>query len=124
MKVLIIDDSKPITTYVTAVLISNKIEVASAENGQVAADLLKQDKDIDLILLDWNMPILDGPGFLDLVKKEALTSAPIIMMTTNNKPEHIKTVLEKGAVEYIMKPFTEDILMCKINMVMDQCGFC
>lgn len=124
MKVLIVDDSKPIVTFAREVLTSNNIEVESAENGRVAADLLKKDKNFDLILLDWNMPVLDGPGLLDIIREESLTSAPIVMMTTNHKPEHIKTALEKGAVEYIMKPFTEDILICKINMVKKQCETC
>ncbi len=124
MKILVIDDSKPIVTFIREVLTNIGMEVSSVENGLVACDFLKKNDGVDAILLDWNMPEMDGPAFLDAVKEQNLTTAPIIMMTTHNKQEDIRVVLEKGASEYIMKPFTEDILICKINMVTKNCEVC
>ncbi|MEC9283810.1 MAG: response regulator [Bdellovibrionota bacterium] len=117
MKIMVVDDSKMIQALVKETLESRGISVVLAENGQVAKDKLAAGEEIDLILLDWNMPVMDGPSFLVAVKEESLTSSPIVMMTTENKPEKIQEVIEKGVVEFIMKPFTDDVLFGKIEMV-------
>ena len=65
------------------------------------------------------MPNMTGPEFLEKNLAEKVTPAPIVMMTTENKPDHIKKALQLGAVEYIMKPFTSDILFNKLELVFD-----
>ncbi|MFK8139062.1 MAG: response regulator [Bdellovibrionales bacterium] len=117
MKIMVVDDSRMIQSLVAETLSYKGIEVIAADHGQHAVDLIAEHSDIDLILLDWNMPVMDGPGFLDHVRENSLTSCPIVMMTTENKPEFIQTAIDKGAVEYIMKPFTDDVLFGKIEMV-------
>ena len=116
---LIVDDSKPVCMMVSAMLNERNVENVRAENGQVAIDILKADHDIDLVLLDWNMPVMTGPEFLEYNKENKITTIPIVMMTTENKPEYIKQALMLGASEYIMKPFTADILFNKIELVLE-----
>ncbi len=117
MKVLVVDDSKAIYHMVSEMLSEENHEAVWAEDGVQAYNYLKENKDIELILLDWNMPNMNGPEFLEKVRNESLVDFPIVMMTTENKPTAIKTALELGASEYIMKPFTSDILFNKIELV-------
>ncbi len=118
MNVLIVDDSKAIFMMVSQMLQEQGHNAVWAEHGEDACQKLGENE-IDLVLLDWNMPIMSGPEFLEKNLADSLTAAPIIMMTTENKPEHIKKALQLGAVEYIMKPFTSDILFDKLELVFD-----
>jgi two-component system, chemotaxis family, chemotaxis protein CheY len=118
MHVLVVDDSKPIYMMVNQMLEALGHTGDWAENGQLAVDKLKAGEKYDLVLLDWNMPVLDGMEFLMAVKNESLCECPVVMMTTENKPEKIEEALSKGAVDYIMKPFTTDILENKMEMVL------
>lgn len=117
MKVLIVDDSKVIIKMVTQMLESLGHSADFAEDGKIACEKIQGGDDFDIILLDWNMPNMTGVEFLEFNKANGLTNASIIMMTTENKPEFISTALSLGASEYIMKPFTEDILNLKIQEV-------
>ena len=118
MNVLVVDDSKAIYMMVSQMLDEKGHKAIWAENGQDAIDKISANK-IDLILLDWNMPVMTGPEFLEKNKNDSISEAPIVMMTTENKPDHIKKALSLGAVEYIMKPFTSDILFDKLELVFD-----
>lgn len=116
-KVLIIDDTKSVHAFVKCLLAKSQgIAVTSVYNGIEALELINKDKAFDLILLDWEMPVLNGPETLKKIKSTAL-EIPVIMMTTKNKPEDIQKMLEAGASEYLMKPFTIDILFEKIEFV-------
>lgn len=117
MKIMVIDDSRSVLRLVKGMLQQKGYDVVTAENGELAVEELAQNKDTGLILCDWNMPVMDGLTFLKKVKADNLTSAPIVMMTTENKQEKIEMALSEGASEYIMKPFTEDILLDKIAMI-------
>lgn len=119
MKVLVIDDSKPIFMMVSQMLKELGHEAIWAENGQDGVDKVAANSDLSLVLLDWNMPVMDGLEFLKKNEAESFCSAPIVMMTTENKPEKIQEALKTGASDYIMKPFTADILENKIEMVCD-----
>lgn len=117
MRILVVDDSKTISMMVLDMLKTNKIDAKAAYNGEEAVSMLKKGETFDMILLDWNMPTLDGPGFLEKVRKDNIKCPPVCMMTTENAPDKINKAIELGAVEYIMKPFTFDILISKIEMV-------
>ncbi|MDD0854202.1 response regulator [Halobacteriovorax sp. GB3] len=119
MKILVVDDSKAIFMMVSQMLEDGGHEAVWAEDGVKACEKLGEMSDIELILLDWNMPNMSGVEFLEKNQAEEVTKAPIVMMTTENKPDYIKRALELGAVEYIMKPFTSDILFNKIELVID-----
>lgn len=118
MKIMIVDDSKAIYMMVSQMLSEQGHESVWAEDGVDACNKLANEN-VDLILLDWNMPNMSGPEFLEKNKNESVTNAPIVMMTTENKPDYIKQALQLGAVEYIMKPFTSDILFNKLELVFD-----
>lgn len=118
MKVLIVDDSKAIYMMVSQMLKEIGHDALWAEDGVDACNKLASEK-VDLILLDWNMPNMSGPEFLEKNGSESITDAPIVMMTTENKPDFIKKALQLGAVEYIMKPFTSDILQDKLELVFE-----
>lgn len=117
MNVLVIDDSRAIYAMVSQMLKEGGHTSVWAEDGVKACEILAKDKTIQIILLDWNMPNMNGPEFLEKNIKENMTTAPIIMMTTENSPEHIKKALSLNAAEYIMKPFTKDILFNKFSLV-------
>lgn len=122
MKILIVDDSKHILLMVSEMITSLGHEPLEAVNGEEALNILKEDKSIDLVLLDWNMPIMTGIELLSKNKNEGIFSTPVFMMTTEKSPEKIQSALENGAVDYIMKPFTPDILQSKIDMLIDLLG--
>lgn len=119
MKVLIVDDSKMINLMVSEMLVNLGHQAESAMDGNEAVEYFKSGKNADLILLDWNMPNMSGLEFLEFNSSNNLTSTPIVMMTTENKPDYIARALELGAVEYIMKPFTDDILEMKIKEALE-----
>ncbi|MEE2670192.1 MAG: response regulator transcription factor [Bdellovibrionota bacterium] len=115
MKILIVDDSNAIAMVVSEYIKELGFEAYHASNGKDAVDMISQDDNFDLILLDWNMPVMDGLSFLEFNQENDLTKSPIMMMTTENKPEKIMKALELGALEYIMKPFSKEILELKIQ---------
>ena len=119
MKILIVDDSKPILMMVGEMLEKLGHSFVTAVHGQDAFDVISKNSDIDLILLDWNMPEMSGIEFLSKNKEEKVFNIPIFMMTTEKSQEKIQKALETGAVDYIMKPFTPDILENKIEMLAD-----
>ena len=92
------------------------VELTFAEHGKQAIEILTSGG-IQVMFLDLNMPVMDGEEFLDRAREEDFTNAPIVMMTTENKPEKIQLAIEKGVSEFIMKPFTDDVLFGKIEMV-------
>jgi two-component system, chemotaxis family, chemotaxis protein CheY len=120
MKVMLVDDSNSIVMMVTQMLHNAGFEVVRAKDGQNAIDLITSGEQVDFILLDWNMPNISGIDFLKINFEKHLVNCPIIMMTTENKPDKIREALKYGACEYIMKPFTEDILISKIQSVKRQ----
>ncbi len=117
MKALIVDDSKVVRSVISSILTSFNIDFDQAENGLVALDKIRENH-FDFIILDWNMPELDGVGFLKKAKNENLiTDTKIILCTTENEFEKINEALEMGANEYIMKPFNKDILEDKLKIL-------
>lgn len=117
MNTLIVDDSKAIFAMVSQMLKEEGHSSLWAEDGGKAVEILAQNNNVDIILLDWNMPNMNGLEFLEKNFKESFTKVPIIMMTTENSAEKIKKALSLNASEYIMKPFTKDILMNKISLI-------
>jgi two-component system chemotaxis response regulator CheY len=123
MRVLVIDDSKLIQGFVKSCLQDSAHQVVIAENGQIGIEVLtdtSNDSSFDVILLDWNMPVLDGPGFLQKIQDKNIITGPILMMTTENSPQKIMQALSMGASEYLMKPFTAEILLDKIETAIRQ----
>lgn len=122
MRVLIVDDTKSIHTFVKLLLQGRPdVTAVSVYNGAEALCALEDSDKFDLILLDWEMPVLNGP---ETLRRLSLMEnrVPIVMMTTKNDPEDIALAISLGAQEYLMKPFTQDILLEKISAVFDGAG--
>ena len=118
-RILIVDDTKMIHTFVKELLKGvGGIEFCDAFDGVQAIEILKRDSNFNLVLLDWEMPKMTGPECLQEIKSFGMQT-PVIMMTTKNAPADIARLLENGAAEYLLKPFTTDILTEKIAYV---CG--
>jgi CheY-like chemotaxis protein len=116
-KILVIDDTKTAHAFVNSLLRNvNEISISSAFNGLEAIELIQAAPDFDVILLDWEMPTLTGPQTFQQFKNKNIR-IPIIMMSKKNSPEDIQQILQMGITEYIMKPFTTDILLEKIEFV-------
>lgn len=114
---LIVDDSKVIRMVAKKIVQELQFTTLEAENGQVALDICTAQLP-DGILLDWNMPVMDGIEFLRELRKLPGGDAPIVVFcTTENDIEHIQDAIVAGANEYIMKPFDSDILRAKFEQV-------
>jgi two-component system, chemotaxis family, chemotaxis protein CheY len=114
---LIVDDSSTIRKAIAMILKNFPLEVLEAENGRVALDVCI-DQLPEVILLDWNMPVMTGMEFLEALRKLENGSYPkVLMCSTNSEFEHIQEAINKGANEYIMKPFTKEMIEEKLNMV-------
>jgi len=119
MKVLIVDDSRPIRKIMGNMLKKMGMETYEAEHGKAALEQLKAHPEIDLLMLDWNMPEMNGIELLEAMKKRE-KGAPrptIVMVTTENEMSKIVHAMTKGANEYIMKPFTKEILEEKLGIL-------
>jgi two-component system chemotaxis response regulator CheY len=113
---LIVDDSRVVRMACQRIVKGLGYETIEAENGQVALEQLREHPAVDLVLLDWNMPVMDGLEFLRALREEPLEKMPtVVMCTTENDLEHISAAIGAGAREYIMKPFTEDIIREKLE---------
>lgn len=113
--ILLVDDSKAVRMVGKRVMTAlGFTHIYEAEHGQQALAVVLEQPHIDAILLDWNMPVMDGITFLKELRKLDMAHQPIVVMcTTENDFSHIAVAMESGANEYIMKPFTEDIVRDK-----------
>ena len=94
-------------------------EVCEAANGRQALEVMAAEKDaVTLVLADWNMPEVNGLELLQRLRQDpALSSLVVIMVTTETELDQMATALDAGANEYVMKPFTKDILVEKLQLV-------
>lgn len=114
---LVVDDSSVIRKVARCILEEMSFRTSEAENGQIALELCRAEMP-DAVLLDWNMPVMDGIDFLLALRKEFTGEEPkVIFCTTENDAEHITRAINAGANEYIMKPFDRDIIEAKFQEV-------
>lgn len=118
MKILIVDDAKSVHAFIKSLFSGLQHELSHAMNGREAIDVLSKDNSINLVLLDWEMPEMDGLETLKQIKSRNNT-LPVIMVTSKSSANNITTIMQNGASEYVMKPFTKDILFGKISEVMN-----
>jgi two-component system, chemotaxis family, chemotaxis protein CheY len=111
---LVVDDSRVVRKVARRILEAHGFAVTEAVDGQKALDACHEHLP-DCVLLDWNMPIMDGLQFLRALRKEfGPNNPPVVFCTTENDIGHIEIAISNGAQEYIMKPFDEDILTGKL----------
>jgi two-component system chemotaxis response regulator CheY len=114
---LVVDDSRVVRKVARRILEAHDFIVTEAGDGKEALDSCRAQLP-DCVLLDWNMPIMDGLAFLKAVRSEfGPENPPVVFCTTENDMSHIAVAMENGAQEYIMKPFDEDILLGKFAQV-------
>ena len=114
---LVVDDSKVIRKVARRILEEMSFDIAEAEDGQMALDYCLE-RMPDAVLLDWNMPVMTGIDFLRKLRKLGGDDQPkVVFCTTENNMGHIRTAIEAGANEYIMKPFDRDIIEAKFSQV-------
>lgn len=119
MRILLVDDSKTMRNIWKKVVATlGEVQTAEAENGEEALKVIDNTPEgFDLMLLDWNMPVMDG---LTLLKKIRQTDfiTKIIMVTTEAERTRVVEAIRAGANNYVIKPFTPEMLTQKITEVM------
>ncbi len=115
-RILLVDDSRAVRLAAKRILAAFDFEALEAEHGEEALRVLKSAGPIDAVLLDWNMPIMDGLTFLKTLRADTSLKQPrVVMCTTENDLHRIVEAIQCGADEYIMKPFTEEIIRDKLH---------
>lgn len=112
--VLVVDDSKIVRKIARKIFENLGFTVSDAEHGQDALNQCNATAP-DIILLDWNMPVMDGMEFLKALRAAPITPQPkVIFCTTEHEFSRIQAAMEAGADEFIMKPFDEEIIRDKL----------
>lgn len=118
MRALVVDDSTPARLHVGRMLADLGFEVYEASHGGEARTALAALGPVELVILDWNMPVMDGLEFLTALRADRAFDAVLVVMATGNSDlSSIGTALEAGANEYVMKPFTAEDLASKLTML-------
>ena len=114
---LVVDDSSVIRKVARRILEGLEFEIAEAEDGEQALEVCRS-RMPDAVLLDWNMPRMDGYEFLRALRRMPDGDRPkVVFCTTENDVAHIARALHAGANEYIMKPFDKEIVEAKLQEV-------
>ena len=114
---LVVDDSSVVRKIARRILEGMAFTVIEAEDGAKALEFCKQALP-EAVLLDWNMPVMDGYEFLGHLRRMPGGDVPkVVFCTTENDMDHISRALHAGANEYIMKPFDKDIVTAKFQEV-------
>ncbi len=114
---LIVDDSAVIRKVARRILEGLSLRISEAEDGEQALAACKSEMP-DAVLLDWNMPVMDGYEFLKQLRLMPRGRDPkVVFCTTENDVAHIARAMHAGADEYIMKPFNKDIMTAKFQEV-------
>lgn len=114
---LIVDDSKIVRKVVRRIVEVFGFTILEAENGQEAVDQTRANT-VDVIILDWNMPVMDGMECMKTIRADPSVHQPkIIFCTTENEFSKIQQAMMNGADEYVMKPFDEAIIAGKLSQL-------
>lgn len=118
-KALIIDDSRAIRRILGSVVRELGFEVSEAENGRVGLETLTEmQPPAEVVLVDWNMPEMNGLEFVNQVRADARWRGVKLMMVTSvTEVDEMVKALSAGADEYVMKPFTKEVLHDKMRLL-------
>ncbi len=118
MRALVVDDSLPARRHAGRMLAELGFEVFEASDGGEALKSVQQLGAVELVLLDWNMPYVDGMWFLRSLRKEAIFRDVLVVRATGNTDMgSVQQALAEGANEYLMKPFTREHLAGKLQIL-------
>jgi two-component system chemotaxis response regulator CheY len=118
-KALVVDDSRAMRGILVKILVRLGFEVLQSADGREAIAVLdRESPPVELVLSDWNMPEMNGLDFVKAVRADARFSAlTIVMVTTETQIEQMLVALSAGANEYIMKPFTAEMVEDKLRLL-------
>lgn len=116
MKIMTVDDSAIVRKIIQSAVGVLDYDVLEAVDGEEALAILEDEyEDIALILLDWNMPGMDGFEMLKVIKRDSrFKSIPVMMVTSETGSDNIIKAIQAGAAHYLIKPFTIEELMKRI----------
>ena len=115
-KALVVDDSRAIRMILARTLGSLGYAVTPAANGKEALEALEKEPSVCLALVDWNMPVMNGLEFVKALRAdEKYASTKVMMVTTETEFEQMSAALEAGANDYVMKPFTEEVIVQRLQ---------
>jgi two-component system, chemotaxis family, chemotaxis protein CheY len=118
MRALIVDDSRAIRSIIKNILKELGFETLEAGHGREALDRLKQNGAVDLAMVDWNMPEMNGFEFVKAVRADAsYQGTRLVMCTTETEIGLVVQALEAGANEYLMKPFNKEAVVEKLALL-------
>jgi two-component system chemotaxis response regulator CheY len=118
MKVLVVDDSTTLRRILAGTLRQLGMkDILEAPDGVAAVAIFDANKDIGLVLLDWNMPNMNGFEVLKTIRGRG-SQAAVVMVTTEAEKERILEAIKAGANDYVIKPFTQEIVIGKIQKVL------
>lgn len=118
MRALVIDDSRTVRAIIRNILREMGMDVIEAGDGSEGLEQLRRTPDVELLFVDWNMPRMNGLDFIRAVRAErAYDAIRILMVTTETESEQVARALDAGANEYVMKPFTREVLVAKLNLL-------
>lgn len=118
MKALIVDDSRAVRLLISRILGELGFATFEAENGREALDELERSGRMDLVVVDWNMPVMDGYAFVCAVRSsEKYQGMPLLMVTTETEMDRVVRALEAGVTEYLMKPFSREDMCSKLDIL-------
>ena len=118
MNALVIDDSRAMRAILKRILVEIGFEVTQAGHGRQALEGLERVGKFDLALVDWNMPEMNGLEFVQAVRANtSYDDMSLMMVTTETEMSQVMRALDAGANEYLMKPFTKELLLEKLDIL-------
>lgn len=118
MKFLVVDDSSTMRRIIKNTLVKIGYgEIVEAENGKDALKILA-DGGFDMVITDWNMPVMDGLEFVKQIRAGNFQQIPILMVTTMAAKEDVIQALKAGVNNYVVKPMTPETLKEKVDQVL------
>jgi two-component system chemotaxis response regulator CheY len=118
VQALVVDDSRAMRAILTRLMTDLGFDVAQAGDGREALDVLDTGLRPDVALVDWNMPVMNGLEFIKACRERAdLRDITLMMVTTESEHSNIVRALAAGAHEYVIKPFTAEVIAEKLMML-------
>lgn len=119
MYALIIDDSRAMRRIITKIMTGLGFEVIEAGDGKEGYEQFEANADkLDVVLVDWNMPVMTGIEFIEAVRaRDEYANHKLMMVTTESEPARMARALMSGVDEFVMKPFTDEVIVEKLRLI-------
>ena len=118
MHALVVDDSRAMRSILTRLMTGLGFEVSQAGDGAEALSVIESGVRPDVVLVDWNMPVMDGLTFVKTVRsRDDLRDISLMMVTTESEQAQIVRALAAGAHEYVIKPFSDEVIAEKLALL-------